>query len=137
MKLIRFGVSIPEDLCRRFDAHIARKNYPNRSESIRDLIRNELIEEEIKQNTEVVGVLHLLYDHHKRELSDRLTDLQHENRHLVLSSMHIHLDHDNCIEVILIRGKAQEVKNLANSLIATKGVKHGRLNITSTGTNLA
>ncbi len=136
MKLVRFGVSIPEDLSKKFDEHIKKKHYPNRSEAIRDLIRKELIKKEIALNEEVVGVLHILYDHHRRELDDRLIDLQHDYYHIVLSSMHIHLDHDNCIEVILLRGKSQEVKELAEKLIATKGVKHGHLNLTSTGKNL-
>ena len=136
MKLVRFGVSIPEDLSKKFDEHIKKKHYPNRSEAIRDLIRKELIKKEIALNEEVVGVLHILYDHHRRELDDRLIDLQHDYYHIVLSSMHIHLDHDNCIEVILLRGKSQEVKELAEKLIATKGVKHGHMNLTSTGKNL-
>jgi len=117
MKLVRFGVSIPEDLSKKFDEHIKKKHYPNRSEAIRDLIRKELIKKEIALNEEVVGVLHILYDHHRRELDDRLIDLQHDYYHIVLSSMHIHLDHDNCIEVILLRGKSQEVKELAEKLI--------------------
>lgn len=136
MRLIRFGVSIPENLSKKFDEHIEKKHYTNRSEAIRDLIRRELIQEEIDQNMEVVGVVNILYDHHKRELADKLTDIQHGNHHLVLSSMHIHLDHDNCIEVILMRGSSEQVKNLAELLIATKGVKHGTLNMTSTGKHL-
>ncbi len=136
MSLMRFGISIPEELIQKFDMHIQEKNYANRSEAIRDLIRNELIQEEVVQDVEVVGVVNILYNHHRRELADRLTDIQHDFHHIVLSSMHIHLDHDNCIEVILMRGKSQEVKHLANALIATKGVKHGTLNLTSTGKSL-
>jgi CopG family nickel-responsive transcriptional regulator len=133
MSLIRFGVSIPVTLIKKFDRLIRRKNYSNRSEAIRDLIRKELVEEEIEENGEAVGVLHILYNHHRRELSEKLTDIQHKHHSLVLSSMHIHLDHDNCIEVILMRGKSQKVRNLADLLIAAKGVKHGKLNLTSTG----
>lgn len=136
MKLIRFGVSIPDELIRKFDDHIREKHYSNRSEAIRDLIRKELIQEEVDQNMEVVGVLNILYDHHQRELADKLTGLQHDNHRLVLSSMHIHLDHDNCVEVVLLRGKSSDVKSLAEALIATKGVKHGTLNLTSTGKTL-
>jgi CopG family nickel-responsive transcriptional regulator len=133
MSLIRFGVSIPVTLIKKFDRLIQQKNYSNRSEAIRDLIRKELVEEEIEENGEAVGVLHILYNHHRRELSEKLTDIQHKHHSLVLSSMHIHLDHDNCIEVILLRGKSQNVKKLADLLIAAKGVKHGKLNLTSTG----
>ncbi len=133
MKLIRFGVSIPEELSKKFDEHIRRKHYSNRSEAIRDLIRRELVQEEIDQNMEVVGVLNLLYDHHQRELVDKLNGLQHDHHTLVLSSMHIHLDHNNCVEVVLLRGRSQDVKSLAEALIAIKGVKHGTLNLTSTG----
>ncbi len=136
MKLIRFGVSIPESLSKKFDEHIRKKHYSNRSEALRDLIRKELIQEEIEQDMEVVGVVNLLYDHHKRELTDKLTELQHNHHHIVLSTMHIHLDHRNCLEVILLRGRSQEVKDLADALIATKGVKHGNLNLTSTGKHL-
>lgn len=136
MKLIRYGVSVPQDLSRQFDRHISAKQYSNRSEAIRDLIRRELISEDIAKNAEVVGVLNILYDHHHRELTDKLTNIQHDYHHIVLSSMHIHLDHDNCIEVILLRGKSQEVKLLSEKLIAVKGVKHGSLNLTSTGKNL-
>ncbi len=136
MKLIRFGISIPEELSKQFDRHIEKKQYPNRSEALRDLIRKELIQEEITQNEEVIGVVNILYDHHRRELADRLTDIQHNHHRLVLSSMHIHLDHINCIEVILLQGRSQEVKGLAENLIATKGVKHGTLNMTSTGKHL-
>lgn len=133
MSLVRFGVSIPADLIKKFDRLIQRKNYPNRSEAIRDLIRKELVEEEVMSDKDGVGILHLLYNHHRRELSEKLTDIQHHHHHLIKSSLHIHLDDENCLEVIVIRGKSSEVKSLADSLIATKGVKHGKLNITSTG----
>lgn len=133
MSLVRFGVSIPGGLIKKFDRLIQRKSYPNRSEAIRDLIRKELVEEEVMSDKDGVGILHLLYNHHRRELSEKLTDIQHHHHHLIQSSLHIHLDDENCLEVIVIRGKSSEVKSLADSLIATKGVKHGKLNITSTG----
>ena len=136
MKSIRFGVSIPEKLSKQFDEHIRKRHYSNRSEALRDLIRKELVQEEVEQNIEVVGVVNILYNHHRRELTERLTDIQHNYYRIVLSSMHIHLDHDNCIEVILLRGKSREVKQLAEELIAAKGVKHGSLNLTSTGKSL-
>jgi CopG family nickel-responsive transcriptional regulator len=136
MGLVRFGVSISDNLSKKFDLLIQQKNYSNRSEAIRDLIRRELVQEEIDKNSEVVGVVNILYNHHKRELGDKLTDLQHEHHELVLSSMHIHLDHDNCVEVIILKGISQKVKKLADLLIASKGVKHGTVNLTSTGKNL-
>ena len=134
--LIRFGVSLPKTLITRFDQLIKQKQYPNRSEAIRDLIRKMLIEEEIQSDQEVLGVLHLLYDHHQRELSDRLTDIQHDHHNLIISSTHVHLDHDNCLEVILLKGRAGQIKQIADRLIAIKGVKHGQLYLTSKGSNL-
>jgi len=134
--LVRFGVSLPEQLIDRFDEYIAGKNYPSRSEAIRDLIRKTLIEEEIRGDEIVIGVLHLLYDHHKRELSEKLTEAQHDHYHLVISSTHVHLDHDNCLEVIMCKGKASAIRSLADTMIAIKGVKHGQLFLTSQGSNL-
>ena len=134
--LIRFGVSLPQTLIQRFDQLIKQKQYPNRSEAIRDLIRKMLIEEEIVQDQEVIGVLHLLYDHHKRELSDRLTAIQHDHHDLIISSTHVHLDHDNCLEVILMKGRAGQIRTIADKLIAIKGVKNGQLYLTSQGSNL-
>jgi CopG family nickel-responsive transcriptional regulator len=136
MNLIRFGISIPQKLSRQFDEYLKKKNYTSRSEGIRDLIRKALIQEEIEQNVEVVAVVSLLYNHHKRELSERLIELQHSKNQIVLSSTHIHLDHHNCIEVIIMRGLSQDVKRLADTLIATKGVKHGTIEMSSTGQNL-
>lgn len=136
MELIRYGISLPEALSRKFDRLIKKKKYTNRSEAIRDLIRHALVEEEIQSNVEVVAVVNLLYNHHKRELSERLTELQHKHHHLVLSSMHVHLDHTNCLETIVMQGMSGEVKQLADLLISSKGVKHGKLNLTSTGKNL-
>ncbi len=127
---------MPTEMSTKFDLLIKKKKYSNRSEAIRDLIRRFLIEDEIMYNGEVIGVVSILYNHHQRELSEKLTAVQHEYHHLVLSAMHIHLDHDNCVEVIITRGHSQKIKNLAETLIATKGVKHGSLNLTSTGKNL-
>jgi CopG family nickel-responsive transcriptional regulator len=136
MQLIRFGVSLPGDLIRRFDRLIRRKKYPNRSEAIRDLIRRELVEEEIVNNAEIVGVLTLLYNHHQRELQDRLGRIQHDFHERILSTTHVHLDHDNCLEVVLLKGRAGKIKQLADEMIALKGIKHGQLYRTSTGKNL-
>ena len=130
--LVRFGVSLPKYLIEQFDKHIHNKNYSNRSEAIRDLIRQELIEVDIEQDEgEVIGALHLLYNHHKRELSDQITSIQHDLHNLIISSTHVHLDHDNCLEVILLRGQSSELRHLANKLLALKGVNHGQLYLTS------
>jgi len=134
--LVRFGVSLPGHLIQRFDEHIRERNYTNRSEAIRDLIRQKLIEEEIEGDETVIGVLHLLYDHHKRELSEKLTDIQHDHHELIISAIHVHLDHDNCLEVIMLRGNASLIRLLSNKMIATKGVKHAQLYLTSQGKNL-
>ncbi len=134
--LIRFGVSLPRSLSQRFDALIRQKQYPNRSEAIRDLIRKILIEEEIQSDQIVVGVLHLLYDHHQRELSDKLTDIQHDYHDLIITTTHVHLDHDHCLEVVLLKGRARQIKHIADRLIAIKGVKHGQLYLTSMGKRL-
>jgi CopG family nickel-responsive transcriptional regulator len=136
-ELSRIGVAIDSDLLKKFDDLIARRGYTNRSEAFRDLIRDELVEQAWESpERKVVGTVSIVYDHHVRLLSERLTDLQHEFYHHVLSTLHVHLDHDHCLEVLVVRGKAGEVKKLADTLIATKGVKHGRLTITTTGAEL-
>lgn len=136
-ELSRIGVAIDSELLEKFDALISTRGYTNRSEAFRDLIRDELVEVAWEQpDNMVVGSVTLVYDHHVRMLSDRLTDLQHDHFHEILSTLHVHLDHDNCLEVIVLKGKAAKVKQIADSLIATKGVKHGRLTITSTGKGL-
>jgi CopG family nickel-responsive transcriptional regulator len=135
--LCRIGVAISEELLDKFDKLIEGRGYTNRSEAFRDLIRNELVQEVWKSSdTEVFGTVTLVYDHHVRQLSDRLTELQHKYHHAIMSALHVHLDHDNCLEVILVRGKAAMVQKLAHSLIATKGVKHGRFTATTSGEHL-
>ena len=136
-ELSRIGVAIDSDLLERFDALIAGRGYTNRSEAFRDMIRDELVQTAWEQpNTEVVGTVTLVYDHHVRMLNERLTDMQHDHFHNVLSTLHVHLDHDNCLEVLVLRGKAGQVKKIADALISTKGVKHGRLTITASGAGL-
>ena len=135
--LSRIGVSIDADLLEQFDALIEERGYQNRSEAFRDLIRNELVEESWKSpNSEVVGSVTLVYDHHVRLLNDKLLDLQHAFHDAILSTLHVHLDHDNCLEVLLIKGQASKVHQIANALISTKGVKHGRLALSSVGRDL-
>jgi CopG family transcriptional regulator, nickel-responsive regulator len=136
-ELSRIGVAIDSDLLERFDKLIAGRGYSNRSEAFRDLIREELVEASgAKPDSLVVGTVTLVYDHHVRMLSDRLTDMQHEHFHNILSTLHVHLDHDNCLEVLVVKGKASAVKKIADGLISTKGVKHGKLTIASTGAEL-
>jgi CopG family nickel-responsive transcriptional regulator len=136
-ELSRIGVAIDEELLRKFDDLIASRGYTNRSEAFRDLIRDELVERAWEQpDSNVVGTVTLVYDHHVRMLNEKLTDMQHSHFHQILSTLHVHLDHDNCLEVLVVRGKASEVKKIADALISTKGVKHGRLTITSTGAEL-
>ncbi len=136
-KLQRFGISIEEDLLKRFDEEIVKKGYQNRSEAIRDLIRNHLVELEWKDDKEeVAGTITLVYDHHTRGLADLLTELQHSYHQLILSTMHVHLDHHNCLEILVIKGKVKEANEVANQLLSVKGVLHGKLTVTSTGKKL-
>jgi CopG family nickel-responsive transcriptional regulator len=135
--LVRFGVSLDNDLLDKFDDLIARKGYTNRSEAIRDLIRDNLVAQEWDANKETVGTVTIVYDHHVRALTDKLTSIQHDYQHLIVSGMHVHLDHDHCLEVLVVRGKGSEIRQVADTLIGTKGVKHGRLATTTTGRNLS
>lgn len=136
-ELTRFGISIDERLLQRFDELIERKGYANRSEAIRDLIRSALVEEEWENvDQETVATVTLVYDHHTRDLSDKLTEHQHSHHEEIISTLHIHLDQHHCLEVVVIKGNASRVKRLADELIGTKGVKHGKLVATTTGHNL-
>ena len=117
----------------KFDSLIGEKRYPNRSEAIRDLIRENLVKREWVKGEKVAGVIALVYDHHKRELVNTLTDIQHHYHSLIISTQHIHLDEDNCLEVVVVRGKPKEVESLADRLKATKGVKHSSLIMTTIG----
>ena len=135
--LSRIGVAIDTDLLEQYDRLIQQRGYTNRSEAFRDLIRDELVEKTWESPaSRVVGTVTLVYDHHVRMLSDKLTDMQHEHYHHILSTLHVHLDHDHCLEVLVVRGAVETVKRIANALISTKGVKHGRLTITSSGAEL-
>ncbi|UZE92035.1 MAG: nickel-responsive transcriptional regulator NikR [Methanosarcinales archaeon] len=137
-ELMRIGVSLPANLLSRFDTIIAQRGYSSRSEGIRDAIRDYIVDYEwlSGERGEKVGVITLIYNHHQRGLTDRLTDLQHESLKLIESSLHVHLDHDNCMEVVLVRGDAKDVKTLVEKMMALKGVKHVKLTITSPGEGL-
>jgi len=136
-QITRFGISMDSRLLNRFDAFLADHGYANRSEGIRDLVRDRLVQEEWKdERTETVGTVTLIYDHHQRELTEKLTGMQHRWHASILSAMHIHLDERRCLEVLAVRGRASVLKAIADSLISTKGVKHGKLVMTSTGKGL-
>lgn len=135
-RLIRFGVSIEEDLIKRFDSFVNKKKYSNRSEAIRDLIRGSLIEDEWEKDGEVSGGIIIVYNHHKRELVNRLLDIQHDFHDVIISSQHVHLDHDNCLEVVVVKGNVKEIKELTNKLKTEKGVKHCSIAKTTTLTGI-
>jgi len=135
--LTRFGISIDDRLLKRFDDLIADKGYVNRSEAIRDLIRNALVEDAwAREDEETVGTVTLVYDHHTRDLADKLTEQQHSYHEAIISALHVHLDAHHCLEVVVVKGKAKSVKRLADELIGTKGVKHGKLVTSTTGKGL-
>ena len=116
---------------------IAKKGYDNRSPAIADMIRDKLIEYQQESNTgEIAGTITLVYDHHKPHLQASLTDIQHDHHDAILSTVHVHLDHHNCLEVLIVRGKASVIRKIADELIAAKGVKHGKLTVTTTGKDL-
>ena|ERR1035437_4286591 len=135
--LSRIGVAIDTDLLDQFDRLIAKRGYTNRSEAFRDMIRNDLVENTWESpDSQVVGTVTLVYDHHVRLLNEKLISIQHGFHHSILSTLHVHLDHDNCLEVLVVKGKSSQVRKVADILISTKGVKHGRLTITTTGAEM-
>jgi len=131
MQVKRFGVSLEEDLLMQLDELVASHQFPNRSQAIRYLIKKNLVEQTWDENKMVAGAIVLVYDHHKKELQNKSTDVQHDFHPLILSVQHVHLDHDNCLETIAVKGKARDLKNLADKLIALKGIKHGTLVMTT------
>jgi len=134
--LVRTGISLDSELLARFDQMIARKGYGSRSEAIRDLVREHSVASDVAQNRVIVGTLTLVYDHHQPKLSERLIEAQHDYRGKVLATTHVHLDHRNCLEVIIVKGRGSEVQQLADQLLSLRGVKHGKLVMTATGTRL-
>jgi CopG family nickel-responsive transcriptional regulator len=136
-KLARFGVSLPEELLKKFDPLLKKKGYASRSEALRDLIRDKLVEEYSQTLAgEIMGTLTLIYNHHSSDLQEKLTDIQHDNFKNIISTTHVHMDEHNCLEVMILKGKSAKVKEIADHLIAAKGVKHGKLVITTTGKDL-
>lgn len=140
--LQRFGVSIDANLLAQFDQLIETKGYTNRSEAIRDLIRDLLVEEEWRNEDahararKAVGTVTLVYNHHLREMADKLTDLQHQFHEQIISVLHVHLDAHNCLEVLVVKGDKADIQMIAGRLSSTKGVKHCKLVTTTTGENL-
>lgn len=135
-KTIRFGVSLDSDLLDRFDRVCDDKSYQTRSEAIRDLIRKAFIKSEWQEDKLVMGVISLVYDHHQHKLQEKVTLVQHDFHHQIVSTTHVHMDHDNCLEVIVVRGKAKEVQDLANRLSALRGVRDANLAMSTTGEHL-
>lgn len=131
--IVRFGVSLEENLLQRFDDHIHRRKYTNRSEAIRDLIREELVRQQWRENSEVTGAITLVYDHRRRGLVARLLVIQHDYHHTIFSTQHIHLDHDNCLEIIITKGKAEIIEELYGKLKSAKGVNHAGFAMATTG----
>jgi CopG family nickel-responsive transcriptional regulator len=134
--LFRFGVSLEKTLIDKFDRFIREKNYTNRSEAFRDLIRQELVKKEWIEGDEVAGAITLIYDHHRKDLLGKITDIQHNFQNLIISTQHVHLDHDNCLEIVAVRGESGAIQRLANTLSSIKGVKHGTLSMSSTGSHI-
>lgn len=136
----RFGVSLDGDLLKKFDEFIEEKGYQNRSEAIRDLIRDRLVQKEWEDDDETgqtkMAVLTMVYNHHKPDLQEKLTEIQHRSHNVVHSSLHIHLDHHNCMEIIVLKGSSEQIIHIGENLISTKGVKHGKLVLTTTGSEL-
>lgn len=133
--LCRFSLSMPEDLVAQLDSMCAAKGYESRSQAVADMVRDALVEHRANTGSrEIAGNITLVYDHHKRNIQAQLTRIQHDHGPVVISTLHVHLDHHNCMEVLAVRGSAKTVRGLADRLIAVKGIKHGKLTVTTTGT---
>lgn len=133
-KTIRFGVSLDENLLKMFDDLLATKGYTNRSEAVRDLIRSSFIDEKWDEESDASGVLILVYDHHRNDLARRLTNIQHEFYDIIATSVHFHMDHENCLEIIALKGEPEKLRNLSRRLISATGVKYGVFNPVPRGT---
>lgn len=135
--VVRFSVSVPKQLAKQLDQMAREKGYDNRSLAVADMVRAHLVEH--RQNLgdqEIAGTITLVYDHHKQHVQATLTDIQHDHHEVIVSTLHVHLDHHNCLEVLVVRGKAGLIKRIADELIAAKGVKHGKLTVTTSGKDL-
>ncbi|MDY0186684.1 MAG: nickel-responsive transcriptional regulator NikR [Syntrophus sp. (in: bacteria)] len=132
-EIVRFGVSLEKTLLKQFDRRIEEQGYTNRSEAIRDLIRQELLKKEWEEDQEVAGSITYTYDHHQRDLLNKIIDVQHDFQDVIKSTQHIHLNHDNCLEIIAVKGSSTLISNLSHALKALKGVRHGSLSISGIG----
>ena len=131
--LVRFSVALKQSLLADFDRHVRKLGYPTRSKAIADLLRESLVQEEWQEGKEVSGAVILVYNHHQHDVAHVLTEIQHEFQGIIISSQHIHLDHDNCLEIVAVRGKPSEIGSLAKKLKALKGIKHSSVAIAATG----
>ena len=131
--IVRFGISLENELLDNFDNMIKRRKYSNRSEAIRDLIRQELLKKDLEEDREVAGAITFIYDHHQRNLLNKIIDVQHDYQDIIQSSQHIHLDHHNCLEIVALKGNSKKVNKLSDTLRALKGVMHGSLSMSGTG----
>ena len=131
--VFRFGISIDKNLLDKFDRLIREKKYTNRSEAFRDLIREELVKKEWIEGKDVAGAITFIYDHHQRDLLNKIVDIQHQFQKIIISAQHIHLDHENCLEIVAVKGSSRDVQTLADRLKSVKGVRHGILSMSSTG----
>ena len=135
---IRFGVSLDTSLLEKFDKLCEQRSYQTRSEAIRDLIRKELVQMEWEDhNQEVTGTLTMVYDHHKSDLAQKMTEIQHQALDLIITSLHVHIDEHNCMEVLVLRGPAKEIRSISERLTSTRGIKHGKLNLSTTGKDIS
>jgi CopG family transcriptional regulator, nickel-responsive regulator len=133
----RFTISLPPRLLQQLDALVRAKGFDNRSQAVADMIRDRLVDHiQESDDKEIAGTITLVYDHHKPNLQMDLTDFQHDHHQSIISTMHVHLDHHNCLEVLVLRGKVAEIKRMADRLLSIKGLKHGKLTVTSTGKDL-
>jgi CopG family nickel-responsive transcriptional regulator len=130
MQIKRFGVSLEEDMLNTLDKFVVSNQFPNRSQAIRNLIKSTLVTESWEKNKIVAGAIVIVYDHHKRELNSKLMNVQHDFHNLILSTQHVHIAHDLCLETIAVKGKSQDLVKLADRIIGTKGIKHGKLVMT-------
>jgi CopG family nickel-responsive transcriptional regulator len=136
-EVARLSISLPAGLLEQLDEMVHEKSYDNRSLAIADMIRDDLVEHRQQRGSEeIVGTITLVYDHHKQHVQEALTEIQHDHHEIIVSAVHVHLDHHNCLEVLIVKGKAGLVKKIADALIAAKGVKHGKLTVTTTGKDL-
>jgi len=130
MSVIRFGVSLDQETMQQLDSYVTANNFPNRSQAVRNLIEKYAVEQKWQCDNQVAGAIVIVYDHHKRNIDNEINEVQHEHHHLILSTQHVHLDHETCLETIAVRGKASELTRLADKIITLKGIHHGKLIMT-------